>query len=236
VLSGQVSGRSVGVGIAVLSMLDNFLFIPYYPVWSLLIIGLDFLRDLRTDRLQARFHARLSAMAPRRAISRSAHPARVATPALLVRRVGDPELVVGTSKTFRSLARLTAAAPSSAGCGSGASPPTPARASSSHSSAGCRRATSPSSRASARDGHQLVAGALVAETAMRALRLSELEIYQWALRERAILRRLDMLSSGAIDSEPATSDDRGTGPSPVVADVLLRQRTAPAEALEHRSR
>ena len=42
VLSGQVWGRSVGVGIAVLSMLANFLFIPYYPVWSLLIIGLNF--------------------------------------------------------------------------------------------------------------------------------------------------------------------------------------------------
>jgi hypothetical protein len=42
VLSGQVWGRSVGVAVAVLSMLANFLFIPYYPVWSLLIIALDF--------------------------------------------------------------------------------------------------------------------------------------------------------------------------------------------------
>ena len=42
VISGQVWGRSVGVGIAVLSMLANFAFIPYYPVWSLLIIALDF--------------------------------------------------------------------------------------------------------------------------------------------------------------------------------------------------
>jgi hypothetical protein len=42
VMSGQVWGRSVGVGLAVLSMLANFLFIPYYPVWSLLIITLDF--------------------------------------------------------------------------------------------------------------------------------------------------------------------------------------------------
>jgi hypothetical protein len=42
VLSGQVWGRSVGVGVAVLSMLANFLFIPYYPVWSLLIIALNF--------------------------------------------------------------------------------------------------------------------------------------------------------------------------------------------------
>lgn len=42
VLSGQVWGRSVGVGVAVLSMLANFAFVPYYPVWSLLIIALDF--------------------------------------------------------------------------------------------------------------------------------------------------------------------------------------------------
>ena len=41
VISGQVWGRSVGVGVAVLSMLANFLFIPYYPVWSLLIIALN---------------------------------------------------------------------------------------------------------------------------------------------------------------------------------------------------
>ena len=31
----------VGIGIAVLSMLANFVFIPYYPVWSLLIIALN---------------------------------------------------------------------------------------------------------------------------------------------------------------------------------------------------
>ena len=42
VLAGQVWGRSVGVGVAVLSMLANFAFVPYYPVWSLLIIALDF--------------------------------------------------------------------------------------------------------------------------------------------------------------------------------------------------
>jgi hypothetical protein len=41
VLSGKVWGRAVGVGIAIVSMLANFLFIPYYPVWSLLIIALN---------------------------------------------------------------------------------------------------------------------------------------------------------------------------------------------------
>jgi hypothetical protein len=39
--SGRVWARSVGVGFAVLSMIANFLFLPYYPVWSVLIITLD---------------------------------------------------------------------------------------------------------------------------------------------------------------------------------------------------
>jgi len=41
VLTGQIWGRVVGVGLAVISMLTNFMFIPYYPLWSLLIIALD---------------------------------------------------------------------------------------------------------------------------------------------------------------------------------------------------
>jgi hypothetical protein len=34
--------RSVGIAFAALSMIASFLFVPYYPVWSLLIIVLDF--------------------------------------------------------------------------------------------------------------------------------------------------------------------------------------------------
>jgi hypothetical protein len=41
VLKGRIWGRLVGIAIAVLSMIVNFAFIPYYPVWSLLIIALD---------------------------------------------------------------------------------------------------------------------------------------------------------------------------------------------------
>jgi hypothetical protein len=41
VLSGQVWGRAIGILLAVLSAIANFLFIPYYPFWSLLIITLD---------------------------------------------------------------------------------------------------------------------------------------------------------------------------------------------------
>jgi len=41
VLSGQLWGRIIGIVLATLSALANFLFIPYYPGWSLLIIGLN---------------------------------------------------------------------------------------------------------------------------------------------------------------------------------------------------
>jgi len=40
-LSGQTWARVVGIFLAVLSAISNFLFIPYYPLWSLLIIALD---------------------------------------------------------------------------------------------------------------------------------------------------------------------------------------------------
>ncbi len=41
VITGQLWGRVVGIIVALLSMLANFAFVPYYPVWSLLIIALD---------------------------------------------------------------------------------------------------------------------------------------------------------------------------------------------------
>ena len=43
VLSGRVWGRVVGVVLAVFSAFANFLFVPYYPLWSLTIIALDIL-------------------------------------------------------------------------------------------------------------------------------------------------------------------------------------------------
>ncbi|WP_031467531.1 Ppx/GppA phosphatase family protein [Sciscionella sediminilitoris] len=109
-----------------------------------------------------------------------------------LRKNGAPDRVVATSKTFRSLARLTGAAPSSEG----------PRARRTLTHTGLRQLISFISRMSAADlaelegvganrAHQLVAGALVAESAMRGLRVSELEICPWALREGVILRRLD---------------------------------------------
>ena len=41
VLTGKTWGRVVGIVLAVFSALANFLFIPYYPVWSLVVIALD---------------------------------------------------------------------------------------------------------------------------------------------------------------------------------------------------
>lgn len=41
VLAGQVWGRVLGVVLAALSAIANFLFLPYYPLWSMLIIAAD---------------------------------------------------------------------------------------------------------------------------------------------------------------------------------------------------
>ncbi|CAM2880220.1 Ppx/GppA phosphatase family protein [Saccharomonospora xinjiangensis] len=109
-----------------------------------------------------------------------------------VASTGVPDRVVATSKTFRTLARLTGAAPSSAG----------PRVSRVLTRAGLRQLIAFISRMSSDDlaqlegvspsrAHQLVAGALVAEATMRALSLESLEICPWALREGVILQRLD---------------------------------------------
>jgi len=109
-----------------------------------------------------------------------------------VAKQGEPDRVVATSKTFRSLARLSGAAPYSAGL----------RVRRVLTEPGLRQLTAFVSRMSAADlaelegvspsrAHQLVAGALVAAATMRALSCPELEICPWALREGLILRRLD---------------------------------------------
>ncbi|MFJ8441911.1 DUF7144 family membrane protein [Kitasatospora griseola] len=41
VLKGMVWARVLGVFFAALSLVDNFLDIPYYPLWSLVLIALD---------------------------------------------------------------------------------------------------------------------------------------------------------------------------------------------------
>jgi hypothetical protein len=41
VTRGQTWARVVGIALACLSLIANFLFIPYYPLWSMVIIALD---------------------------------------------------------------------------------------------------------------------------------------------------------------------------------------------------
>ncbi|MEU5878605.1 hypothetical protein [Spirillospora sp. NPDC047279] len=41
VLSGRAWARAVGIVFAVLNAVSQFLFLPYYPVWSILMIVLD---------------------------------------------------------------------------------------------------------------------------------------------------------------------------------------------------
>ena len=41
VLTGNALARGVGIGIASLSALANFLWIPYYPIWALVVLTLD---------------------------------------------------------------------------------------------------------------------------------------------------------------------------------------------------
>jgi hypothetical protein len=43
VLSGNVLARTVGVVLAGLSLIANFLFLPVYPLWSLIVITIDVL-------------------------------------------------------------------------------------------------------------------------------------------------------------------------------------------------
>lgn len=112
---------------------------------------------------------------------------------------GSPDLAVGTSKTFRSLARLTGAAPSGAG----------PRVKRTLTSSGLRQLIAFISRMTSADraelegvsadrSQQLVAGALIAEATMRALSVDTIDICPWALREGLILRKLDTEMGGDL--------------------------------------
>ncbi len=41
IFSGRAWGRIIGIIIALLSAIANFFYIPYYPIWSIIIITLD---------------------------------------------------------------------------------------------------------------------------------------------------------------------------------------------------
>ncbi|MFI7482825.1 Ppx/GppA family phosphatase [Kocuria sp. M1R5S2] len=135
------------------------------------------------------------------------HVRKVLEPAVArVRAAGEPHCTVGTSKTFRSLARICGAAPYAMG---------PYVARTMHLEdlrLWTRRmeAMSAEERAelpgvSATRAGQILAGAVVAEAAMDAYGVESLQICPWALREGLILRRLDQLNS---HSDVRTVDPR----------------------------
>lgn len=111
-----------------------------------------------------------------------------------LRAAGPPDLVAATSKTFRTLARLTGAAPSSAGIR------TPRELSLTGLDQLVRFVSRIEAGAlaelpgvSSGRAHQVPAGATVAAASMRLLDVPFVRICPWALREGVILRRLDSM-------------------------------------------
>jgi exopolyphosphatase / guanosine-5'-triphosphate,3'-diphosphate pyrophosphatase len=111
-------------------------------------------------------------------------------------RAGEPRICVATSKTFRQLARIAGASPSHDGYfvrRTLAREDVRAWVPKLAAMTAAERTRLPGvsdSRAA-----QLLAGAIVAESAMDLLGVEELEIGPWALREGVILRRIDGLDS-----------------------------------------
>ncbi|HEU5159575.1 MAG TPA: Ppx/GppA phosphatase family protein [Streptosporangiaceae bacterium] len=113
-----------------------------------------------------------------------------------IARYGNTDHPVATSKTFRSLARISGAAPSSEG------PYVRRILPHQELTRWVERLTEMTVNerqrlpgVSAGRAPQLPAGAIVADAAMDLFGLGELEICPWALREGVILRRLDVLPS-----------------------------------------
>jgi exopolyphosphatase/guanosine-5'-triphosphate,3'-diphosphate pyrophosphatase len=119
----------------------------------------------------------------------------VAHDAGLLLRSGAPDHAVATSKTFRSLARICGAAPSSEGdfvsrtlSATDLDDWVPKLLAMDNDEIGELPGVS-SSRA-----HQIVAGALVADAVFDIFDVEQLEICPWAMREGVILERLDQIS------------------------------------------
>ena len=124
--------------------------------------------------------------------------AQIARMAGSLRRGGTVDHAVGTSKTFRQLARIAGAAPSSEGFY--------VRRFLKHSdvSLWAERLTAMDKDERARlpgvsEGRaaQMPAGAIVADAVMDLMGVTQLEICPWALREGVILKRLDVLADPA---------------------------------------
>jgi exopolyphosphatase/guanosine-5'-triphosphate,3'-diphosphate pyrophosphatase len=112
-----------------------------------------------------------------------------------VSRFGRPDRAVATSKTFRSLARVAGAAPSTEGQYIHRALERSAVSDQVAKLAGmssAERARLPG--VSPGRAPQLLAGAVVADAAMDLFDVDSLHICPWALREGVILRRLDQLA------------------------------------------
>ncbi|WP_066370023.1 Ppx/GppA phosphatase family protein [Herbidospora mongoliensis] len=119
-----------------------------------------------------------------------------------VTRYGPPNHAVATSKTFKQLARMAGAAPSSEG--------SYVRRNLTHeavSTWAARMGEMSTDRRAALPGvspgraGQLLAGALVADATMDLFQVPTLEICPWALREGVIFRRLDGLGGSDLAPE-----------------------------------
>lgn len=120
-----------------------------------------------------------------------------------INRVGRPEKVVGSSKTFRSLARIGGAAAS----GEGIFVPRVLCRKDLPDIIAALAERTPKERAelpgvSLARGGQVLAGAIVAEAAFTIFDIEEMHISPWALREGIIMRKLDLLDSSEEISLP----------------------------------
>src|SRR5215472_12236771 len=122
--------------------------------------------------------------------------AEIAAAASAIRSAGSPDHCVATSKTFRQLARISGAAPSSEGAYVKRilrhDDVTELAERLAKMAVKDRAALPGVSRLRA---PQLAAGAIVADAAMDLFGVPELEICPWALREGVILRRMDSLAA-----------------------------------------
>ncbi|MDR7161623.1 Ppx/GppA phosphatase family protein [Arthrobacter sp. BE255] len=118
--------------------------------------------------------------------------------------LGRANLVAGTSKTFRSLARIAGAAPSIAG------PYVKRELNGTDLGVWAQRISAMKTEdrlhlpgVSEARANQLLAGALVAEASLELFKFKKIRICPWALREGLILRRLDQLVfAGPLDPAP----------------------------------
>lgn len=109
---------------------------------------------------------------------------------------GRPDLVAGTSKTFRSLARICGAAPSGAGqCVQRTLHREDLRLWTRRMEAMTVAERSQLPGVSETRAEQILAGGIVAETVLDMLDVDQVRICPWALREAVILRRMDRLSA-----------------------------------------